>query len=84
MSVLSWESTSFDGVFSDSSDFERDSFIVVPGFLALEQNITIGTLAFRLLSPISVKSVRHKIYFMTLRQGEAYLLRPTTNSYQLI
>lgn len=32
MSVLSWESTSFDGVFSDNSDFERDSFIVVPGF----------------------------------------------------
>ncbi len=32
MNVLSWEKTEFSNVFSDRSDFVRDSFIVVPGF----------------------------------------------------
>lgn len=34
MNVLSWEQTEFNQVFSDGSDFVRESFIVVPGFFA--------------------------------------------------
>lgn len=34
MNVLSWEKTEFSNVFSDDSDFVRDSFAVVPGFFA--------------------------------------------------
>jgi len=34
INMLSWEQTSFNEVFSDNSDFERESFMVVPSFFA--------------------------------------------------
>lgn len=34
INILSWDRTSFNNVFSDGSDFERESFVIVPGFFA--------------------------------------------------
>ncbi|MCW8865247.1 MAG: hypothetical protein OQK09_09930 [Colwellia sp.] len=38
MNVLSWEETEFNKVFSDDSDFVRESFIIVPGYFAFKEN----------------------------------------------
>ena len=40
MNVLSWEQTEFNQVFSDGSDFIRESFIVVPGFFAFRKKVS--------------------------------------------
>jgi hypothetical protein len=37
MNVLSWDQTEFTKVFSDGSDFVRESFLVVPGFFAFRK-----------------------------------------------
>ena len=37
VNVLSWEKTDFTEVFSDGSDFDRESFTVVPGYFAFRQ-----------------------------------------------
>ena len=39
MNALSWEKTEFSNVFSDGSDFIRESFIVVPGFFAFRKKV---------------------------------------------
>lgn len=39
VNVLSWEETEFTEVFSDGSDFDRESFTVVPGYFAFRQKM---------------------------------------------
>lgn len=38
VNTLAWEQTSFNQVFGDGSDFDRDSFAIIPGFIGVKKD----------------------------------------------